>query len=53
MSKAEQGAANIKTGDAMPGFKLPVHTGGERSLSEFKGTAALVLFFYPKANTSG
>jgi peroxiredoxin Q/BCP len=45
-------SAKIAAGDKAPGFKLPTDGGGEVSLSEFKGRK-LVLYFYPKADTSG
>ena len=39
-------------GDKAPAFKLPKDGGGELSLAGFKGSK-LVLFFYPKDDTSG
>ena len=48
-------AANPKTlqpGDKAPAFTLPTDGGGTVSLSDFKGKA-LVLYFYPKDDTSG
>jgi peroxiredoxin Q/BCP len=45
-------SANIAVGDKAPGFRLPHDGGGHVSLSDFKGQK-LVLYFYPKANTSG
>lgn len=39
-------------GDKAPGFRLPRDGGGEVSLKDFKGRK-LVLYFYPKADTSG
>ena len=53
MSDQTSEVLNIKTGDKMPAFTMPVHTGGEVSLKQFKGSSAVVLFYYPKANTSG
>lgn len=44
--------AKIAAGSKAPGFKLPRDGGGEVSLEDFKGTK-LVLYFYPKADTSG
>jgi peroxiredoxin Q/BCP len=44
--------AKIDTGAKAPAFKLPTDDGGEVSLSDFKGRK-LVLYFYPKADTSG
>ncbi len=42
----------IAAGAKAPSFKLPRDGGGEVSLSDFKGRK-LVLYFYPKADTSG
>ena len=42
----------VAAGDAAPKFKLPTDGGGEISLSDFKGKT-LVLYFYPKDDTSG
>ena len=39
-------------GDLAPGFNLPDQNGAEVALSSFQGKT-VVLFFYPKANTSG
>ena len=44
--------AKVAVGGKAPGFKLARDGGGEVSLSEFKGQK-LVLYFYPKADTSG
>jgi cytochrome oxidase Cu insertion factor (SCO1/SenC/PrrC family) len=38
--------------DKAPDFNLPDQEGGKVSLSDFKGRKVL-LFFYPKAGTSG
>jgi len=45
-------AAKLVEGAKAPAFKLPTDDGGTVTLSDFKGKN-LVLFFYPKANTSG
>jgi peroxiredoxin Q/BCP len=45
-------AATLVEGAKAPAFKLPTDDGGTVTLSDFKGKS-LVLFFYPKANTSG
>lgn len=45
-------SAKIAVGGKAPGFKLPHDGGGEVSLADFKGRK-LVLYFYPKADTSG
>jgi thioredoxin-dependent peroxiredoxin len=42
----------ITAGDRAPAFTLPSDGGGALSLSDFKGRK-LVLYFYPKADTSG
>jgi peroxiredoxin Q/BCP len=44
--------AKLIVGDKAPAFTLPRDGGGEVSLSDFKGKK-LVLYFYPKADTSG
>lgn len=43
---------DLKPGDKAPTFKLATDGGGEISLSSLKG-APVVLYFYPKDNTSG
>ncbi len=42
----------LSPGDAAPAFSLPDQEGNTISLSDYKGRKVL-LFFYPKANTSG
>lgn len=42
----------LKPGDKAPDFKIKDQDGEVRSLKDFKGKK-LVLFFYPKDNTSG
>jgi peroxiredoxin Q/BCP len=44
--------AMIEPGQPAPDFTLPDQDGNEVSLSDFAGKT-LVLYFYPKANTSG
>jgi thioredoxin-dependent peroxiredoxin len=44
--------AKIAVGSRAPGFILPTDDGGTVSLSDFKGQK-LVVYFYPKADTSG
>ncbi len=44
--------ASIGVGDMAPDFSLPSQTGGQVSLSEFRGNQAVVLFFYPKDGTA-
>lgn len=45
-------AAKLVEGAKAPAFELPTDDGSTVTLSDFKGKN-LVLFFYPKANTSG
>lgn len=45
-------SAKITAGAKAPAFRLPGVDGTEVSLSDFKGRK-LVLYFYPKADTSG
>jgi thioredoxin-dependent peroxiredoxin len=42
----------FKVGDKAPGFQLKTDDSKEVSLSDFGGKRVL-LFFFPKANTSG
>ena len=42
----------VQEGDRAPGFELPADGGARLKLSEFKGKP-LVLYFYPKDDTSG
>ena len=42
----------LRSKDKAPDFNLPDQDGGKVSLSDFKGRKVL-LFFYPKAGTSG
>lgn len=44
--------AELKEGDNAPGFTLPSDGGAEISLESFRGKN-VVLFFYPKDDTSG
>ena len=43
---------SVDVGDKAPAFTLPTDGGGEVSLKDFKGNA-VVLYFYPKDDTSG
>jgi len=45
-------STKISVGDKAPGFRLPRDGNGQVSLADFKGRK-LVLYFYPKADTSG
>ena len=42
----------LKTGDKAPDFKLKSDDGKDVSLADFRGKR-MILFFFPKANTSG
>ena len=42
----------LKAGDKAPTFRLKNDAGSDVSLSDYLGKR-VVLFFYPKANTSG
>ncbi len=42
----------LKAGDKAPDFKLKSDDGKDISLSDFRGKR-VILFFFPKANTSG
>lgn len=42
----------LKAGDKAPDFKLKSDDGKDVSLSEYRGKR-VILFFFPKANTSG
>ena len=43
---------HLKAGDKAPEFKLTDQHGGNVKLGDFKGRK-LLLYFYPKAGTSG
>jgi thioredoxin-dependent peroxiredoxin len=42
----------LKAGDKAPDFKVKSDEGKDVSLSDFRGKR-VILFFFPKANTSG
>ena len=46
-------ATNLKVGDDAPDFNLQATTGDYFKLSDYKGKQAVVLAWYPMANTSG
>jgi peroxiredoxin Q/BCP len=52
MSKQSMAKAKGGAGDKAPDFALPLDGGGAASLQNFKGRK-LVLYFYPKDDTSG
>ncbi len=43
----------VEAGQPAPDFTLPSSAGGELTLSSFRGRNIVVLYFYPKDNTSG
>jgi peroxiredoxin Q/BCP len=43
----------LKAGDPAPDFELPDREGNPVRLRQFRGKSALVVFFYPKDDTSG
>src|SRR5579859_3859286 len=45
--------SKVQVGDAAPDFTLPTQAGAQVSLKDFIGKTAIVLYFYPKDNTSG
>lgn len=44
---------DVQVGDAAPDFALPNQSGETVHLSDYLGKKAIVLYFYPKDNTSG
>jgi thioredoxin-dependent peroxiredoxin len=46
-------AKKVGVGDEAPDFALPSQTGENVRLSDFRNRAVVVLFFYPKDNTTG
>lgn len=44
--------ASVQVGDYAPDFTLTSQTGQQVSLAEFRGSKAVVLFFYPKDGTA-
>ena len=53
MSDTLSATGKVAVGDLAPDFTLPAHTGAPTRLHDLLGERALVLFFYPKDNTSG
>src|SRR5260221_12658749 len=45
--------SKVQVGDAAPDFTLPTQSGASVSLKDFTGKTAIVLYFYPRDNTSG
>ncbi|WP_374309986.1 peroxiredoxin [Methylocella sp.] len=52
MRRKEGGVSALAPGDAAPGFVLPDDAGGLAALEDYRGSK-LVLYFYPKDDTSG
>ncbi|MBN2081153.1 peroxiredoxin [bacterium] len=52
-NSAGQAPAMLDTGDRAPAATLTAHDGGRVSLADFHGKQPVVLFYYPRANTSG
>lgn len=46
-------SSTLNVGDQAPDFDLPTGGGGTLRLSDLKGDKAVVLYFYPKDDTSG
>jgi peroxiredoxin Q/BCP len=44
--------AHLSVGDPAPDFTRPAASGEQISLSQFRGQSAVVLYFYPRDNTS-
>ncbi len=45
------GSVGVRVGDPAPDFSLPSPNGETVSLHNFRGQSAVVLFFFPRANT--
>src|ERR1017187_6783201 len=43
----------LKAGDPAPDFELPDREGNPIRLRQFRGKSAMVVFFYPKDDTTG
>lgn len=50
--KASAASTGLQVGDRAPAFTMPTDGGGKVSLADLKGKA-VVLYFYPKDDTSG
>lgn len=44
--------SGISVGDVAPAFRVTAHNGQRISLTDFRGKQAVVVFFYPRDNTS-
>lgn len=52
-SAGNTGKGRVQVGDSAPDFALPTQNGELVRLSDFLGKQAVVLYFYPKDNTTG
>ena len=52
-NQSRSASRGVKVGDRAPDFTLPSLTGEPVSLESFLGKKNIVLYFYPKDNTSG
>lgn len=43
----------LKVGDEAPDFTLPAHNGEDVTISQFRGSRNVVLYFYPKDGSPG
>jgi thioredoxin-dependent peroxiredoxin len=48
-----QTKGKVQVGDQAPDFAIPIQDGPTVHLQDFRGQKAVVLYFYPKDNTSG
>lgn len=53
MSDGRTSKERVQVGDTAPDFALPTQNGTLVRLSDFLGKQAVVLYFYPKDNTTG
>lgn len=52
-SQLQPTRGNVQVGESAPLFSLPSQTGTMVNLNDFLGKSTIVLFFYPKDNSSG
>ena len=45
--------SSIQIGVEAPNFQLPATNGNQITLSDYQGKQTVILYFYPKDNTSG
>ena len=50
--QAQPAKGKVHVGDLAPDFTLPAQSGAAVNLGDFLGKTAIVLYFYPKDNTS-